>query len=569
MRGNIVANTILTPLMLWRDFDDKKPLETSVLREEEINGIRYTHIRFLGRQIGEKRVQIYGVFAAPSGRDAHPALLILPDGGQAFDLRLSERFVKRGYAVLMIDYSGVRTDGQDCTVYPDEVSYANFNAMGRHFKYVDEDVTKTCWYEWTAVGRYAISYLKNRDDVSKIGVIGIRIGGEIAWKLLLSEDVCCGIPVCAAGWLSYQGIPKFGKDSEVDLSMNDERRRFIAGVDSQAYAQFVHCPVLMLCSTNDDRFDYDRAYDTYSRINSEVECVISYSINSNSCIGKHGINDMDLFLAKHLKGNQVFIPKPVNISIETDEENRLIARVILDRSGEIKKCHVFVSEDCFISSYRYWSEMTEVKYVNETERVFFLNAYEDAKAVFAFAVLEYSSGFTVSSKIAVKYLDHRVANGVPHSKIMFPTAEKAACFAVADSSAFALAGCFLEGIDVKPQSMEGYRCVDGVASPYGLKTYRVGNPKYRPNADALLCFDICSHEPGEVSISFTTVSDDGKQELYMTKLFLAGANGWKNIVLKSKSFKNGNGTPLSGFDRCVSMSLTSDIVFIVNNILWI
>lgn len=564
-----MANAILTPLALWRDFDDKQPLEETILSEEREDGICYTHLNFSGRQTAKGRVRIYGVFAAPETGESFPALLILPDGGKGLDKRLMARFVRRGYAVLMVDYSGSSPEGMH-TVYPEDVAYANFNAMGRHFAYVDTDATETCWYEWTAVGRYAISYLKSRPDVKKLGVMGIRIGGEIAWKLMLSEDVCCGIPVCAAGWLAYRGVHKFGRDAEKELMMDYERHRFMAGVDSQAYAPFVHCPVLMLCSTNDDRFDYDRAYDTYSRINPEVECVISYSINSNSCIGGSGIRDMDLFLDKQLKGRQVFIPRPANIVLDIDDSGRLVAHITLDKCGEMKRCRVFVAEDCMTSSQRDWTEMREVKSSTEQEIVFYLNVYEKAKTVFAFAVLEYSSGFTVSSKIAVFYAEKPFAYGVPKSKIMYQNGDGVACFAVADISKFALAECFLEGEDVKPQLLEGYKGIRGVSSPYGLKTYRVGNPRYTPEPDALLCFDICSREGGEVKVTFASLEEgQPKPVLYRTELYLSGANGWKNIVLKAKNFKQENGTPLRDFSRCVSMSMTSELSFIVNNILWI
>ena len=50
-------------------------------------------------------------------------------------------------------------------------------------------------------------------------------------------------------------------------------------------------------------------------------------------IGNTGLNDLDLFIDKHLKGRAVFVPSPVDISIEEDD-GELVARIKFDRNGE-------------------------------------------------------------------------------------------------------------------------------------------------------------------------------------------------------------------------------------------
>lgn len=87
----------------------------------------------------------------------------------------------------------------------------------------------------------------------------------------------------------------------------------------QSYAPFVKCPVLMLCALRDDAFDYDRAYDTYSRIGFPDGSAIAYSSDSGSCIGPHALVDMDLFLERNLKGREIYIPKPLNISLKSED----------------------------------------------------------------------------------------------------------------------------------------------------------------------------------------------------------------------------------------------------------
>ena len=562
-----LANSILTPQSLWRDFNDKLPLNEFIVKRETEENVEYSFVCFSGRQTKLGRVRIYSLFARPVEGKLFPALLLLPDAGKAFDKTFIRRCVERGYAVLAVDYSG-KAEGRDrYTVYPDDVFYANFQQAGRYMDYVDTDARETSWFEWTAVGLYALQYLKGRPDVGKIGVVGVRTGGEIAWKLMLSPDICCGIPICAAGWLVYKGINKFGKKPEIPF--DDERQRFLAGIDSQSYASFVNCAVLMLCSTNDPRFDYDRAYDTYTRIGNKEDCVISYTVNNSSYIGAQGLNDFDMFLDKYLKNQQVFIPIPLNLSIEIDETGELVATVNKDKRGEVKQLRVFMSEDCLISSQRDWREMKQKKSESEEKVVFLLNAYENAKMVFAFAQAEYSSGFTSSSKIAVKNIDAPFTNGIEKSRVIYMSEENGTeCFAVNDVSDYALCDCIITGEISRPKLIDGYKGIRGISSDYGLKTYRINNPVCRPSEEALISADFCSWESGMLEIVISQIRS-GETLRYAARVWLKGSNGWENHVLHPNDFKTALGTPLASFSQAISLAFRSDVRFCVNNILWL
>lgn len=88
----------------------------------------------------------------------------------------------------------------------------------------------------------------------------------------------------------------------------------------------------MLCAFRDAAFDYDRAYDTYSRIGCTDGSAIVYSADSGSCIGPNALKDLDLFLEKHLKGREIYIPKALNISLAF-EDGTLRADVEYDEGG--------------------------------------------------------------------------------------------------------------------------------------------------------------------------------------------------------------------------------------------
>lgn len=562
-----MANKILTPTTLWSDFDDGLPLQESVLGERTEGKVRLRTVRFAGRAVGDARVDIFARYAEPSEGDKFPALLILPDADRTVDDAAVLRFASLGYAVLMPDYRGSWRGAEGCTVYPEAIAYANLRESERHFDHADETAKETSWYEWVAAARYCIRYLRAQPAVGKIGVIGIRAGGDIAWQLAATcDDLACVIPVCAGGWRAYRGVNKYGDAPE--LKMDDERYRFIAGIESQSYAPYVRCPVLMLCSTNDELFDADRAFDTFSRIAPNCDKTFYFAARYNGHVGNTGLNDLDLFIGKYLKGREVFIPAPAEVAIEEDTDGELVARIRFDRNGEVKYCEVYMAEDMCESAMRDWVRC-ECKGGSAEEQVFRLNAVRGAKRVFAYAKTKYSCGFAVSSKIAVKKLDKDYANSVEPCRILYSSRNGRDSFTVARfDRGDIMADCFLENSRPPVDLVEGPFGICGVASEYGLKLFRINDPRYRPAENALIKFDIYAPQTTMVQIS-VRAEKNGKDIVYQCNLYLAGCESWTDHVLSAKDFKTDGNRPLASLHGAKYISFYSEGAFCINNLLWL
>ena len=84
--------------MLWNDFDDTLPVQCTLLGEQAEEKIILRRLRFFGRAVGNERVNIYALYAAPVKADNMPALLIMPDARRTADAALAARFARRGYA---------------------------------------------------------------------------------------------------------------------------------------------------------------------------------------------------------------------------------------------------------------------------------------------------------------------------------------------------------------------------------------------------------------------------------------------------------------------------------------
>ena len=563
-----MANKILTPTTLWSDFDDSLPVEETVLHREEGEKLRLYTVRFSGRAVGEERVGIFARYAEPSDGEAVPALLILPDADQTIDDAAVRYFASLGYAVLMPDYRGSWRGADGYTAYPEAIAYANLRQAERRFDHADDTARETCWFEWVALARYCVRYLRSKANIGKIGVIGVRAGGDIAWQLAATcDDLACAIPVCAGGWRAYRGVNKYGDAPE--LKMDDERYRFIAGVESQSYAPYVKCPVLMLCSTNDEFFDADRAFDTFSRIASDCDKTFYFAARYNGHIGNTGLKDLELFIGKYLRGREVFIPAPAEIAIDEDADGELVARIRFDRNGEVRYCEVYMAEEMCESAMRDWVRCERKESAGEDEQVFRLNTVRGARRVFAYAKTKYSCGFAVSSKIAVKRLEKDYANSVERCRILYSSRNGRDSFTVARfDRGGTLADCFLQNSLPPVNLMEGPCGIEGIASAYGLKSFRINDPRYRPSENALLKFDVYAPETTTMQIT-VRAEKNGRDILYQCNLFLPGCESWIDHVLSAKDFKTDGNRPLAGLSGAKYISFCAEGRFCINNLLWL
>lgn len=555
---------ILTPLALWSNFDDSLETEAEIISAVESDGVVIERVTLSGRETGEGRVKIAAAFAYDAISPSLETVVVFSDSGDTIDEGVLRFFVSRGYSALMVDYRGAWNGCDFYTQYPENVNYANTALSGRRKDYVDESADKTSWYEWVAVGIYACKYVKERTGGNGIAVVGIRDGGEVAWKIGAAISVSCIVPVCAAGWKAYEGLSKYLAE---EPRLDEERYRFIAGIDSQAYAPYVKCPVLMLCSTNDPRFDYDRAYDTFSRIKPEYQSqsAISYSVRCNSGIGVKSTNDMFMFLDKYLKRRQVFIPKPAEISVEVDKMSNLVARVNFDGTGVMEKCGVYLSEDNINPTVREWIKCPFIKKVSDKEQIYALNIYQKTSAVFVLCYVKYTNGFTVWSKLTVKKISGSFRNMQNKCRVLYTNADGVEGFLISDAKEHAVGGIFFPDTKNLPSLVTKTKGIAGLYCEDGLVTYRMNSPRYAPAPGNILSLDAFCDNDGEITLTVTDLTDG---EDYDYPVNIAGGV-WQKVLAESKSFKSNSGIPLAEFTSNMKLTINSREKFAVNNILWL
>ncbi len=561
-----LANTILTPVTLWKDFDESLPLMEEILSETTLqNGAVLKEVYFLGRETVYGRVKIYAKYFLPKDKEEYPVLMILFEAGFPFDEKLVNRFVTQGFGVLCVDYCGDMGRGRH-TIYPRDIDFANYARAGRAMEYADKTARETSWYEWAAVARYAAKYLSEKKEVTAFGALGLRTGGEILWKIAPYSPLKCMIAICAAGWLAYRDMEKFaGGEMRV---FNEERHRFIAGIDSQSYAPHVKCPVLMISAINDKKCNYDRVYDTFQQINPAVEKAIMYSSHGNGLIGSHSFLDIFMFLDKFLLGRSVYLSKPVGAVAFEDEMGNLNIKASYDPAGDPKECGIFFAEKADNFKSRDWTRLLgNMRDMHNNEIIFPLEVYEGSRKVLFYSFVRYSNGFSITSKIQEVTLKKKYRNGRLKTLLLYSGSEGTQGFSVFRRRASSFADCFADGGSSEVKLMDGYGKIQGVSAMGGIISFRVSEPRCVPPDGACFQFDAYAFKTSKLLIVFYMDAEEKKG--FAIEEEVGGGGKWKNFLFTCNDFKSETGAPLPDFRDVKSVVFLSEDDVLINNMKWL
>ena len=588
---------ILSPVTIWKKFDLTQELNAETV-EETLSpaGFCVQSVFFYGHVTdGGERVKIYARFTRPCGEEKAPALLLLPDALETGE-ELADYFALRGYATLIPDYCGKRAQSAEnnksgaenassekasaekarYTQYPACVAYADYVNAGALDRLESENVEKSAWFEWAYVALYALEYLKSRNDVAKIGVAGVRLGGEIAWMTMLSPDICCGVAINAAGWRSHLGVSKFGGAAVAGVAAQGEDaeavRSFIAGVEAESYAPFVKCPVLMCCAMEDTFFDCDRAYDTFVRLGNPEGSAIVYSADSGKCIGPNALADLDMFLERHLKGRQIYIPKPLSLTMREADGGAIELSVSADADALVKSLSVYYAEGRGgqNSSCRSWQRIRKIAggELKNHGAECSCEPFAGAEYAFAYAVAECVNGFKTVSPVVGKKLCEKKSAAVKSRVIS--VGEKDG-FAVADYQSESLGGIFLEK-ESMPETATGYGGIRGVCSHAGIRTYRISSPRFVADEGAVLKADLYSAFDTSAKITVET-GERGAVSQYSVVVPVSGGGKWKRVLLRAEEFKDeATGAPLNSFSQGLAIVIrpvNENIKVLAANVLWL
>ncbi len=560
-----MAGAILTPKSIWQNFTVDKDFTVEVLSQRKSGDVSTTRLFLDGRKVDGEVVKIYCELIKDVNLDNCPAVLLLQDLGAQNDKRLVSDLLKKGYAVLTVDLAGREEDKEFFTVYPKSIEYANYQTVKDDVYSVKIDATKTCWYEWAVLARYALEYLRSLPFVTKIGGFGIGESATTMWHLAgSSKSLDAVVFAFNAGWAGYRGQQKFSIKPQ--SPSGDELYKFIAGIDAQSYAMHVECPVLTLCATNHPVYDVDRSADTLAFINPDYYTALHYSVGSVDSIDGEGYLDAVLFLNKFLHGNEESLPKEIEIKGKI-KDGLFSAQAVVEKKG-LKSVNLYVAEQQEKPCMRSWQKLDFVKAKDNTFEFDYL-PFKTAKIVTAFAVATYANGFTICSKIIAQRFEEDQINQVYKSNVIYSSREKhaeSAFFSPCEVQSLSkIALTDKSGVVIK----KGPMSISGVMGKCGLTTFKICNDKFKLSEGAMLMMDVFVKETCELSVSY--ICDYfGKKTEYTARIKLNGGAVWHNVKLEMNRFKTAEGMTLKAYEKVQALHVnTSNGEYVLNNLLWV
>jgi hypothetical protein len=107
----------------------------------------------------------------------------------------------------------------------------------------------------------------------------------------------------------------------------------------------------------------------------------------------------------------------------------------------------------------------------------------------------------------------------------------------------------------------------------GIRTYKISSPRYIPDENALLEFEVYSAETQQLEVAIEVADAERAKERYTCIVDVKGGGKWKRIVLTAAEFKGEeSGTSLEKFSDGRALifdceSEENDIT--ITNILWL
>ena len=567
IKEDLMINTILTPTSIWKNFTIPNGIGAQIIDTEKSGGITTSRMMIEGRVVEDGAVQIYAELSRNEKLATCPVVLLLEDFSINKDRTLIKDLVKKGFAVLAVDIEGEKEGKEFFTLYPESISYAKLENVKDALYEVKDNAVATCWYEWCAVLRYALKYLKEQKWVSKVGGFAFSDVATALWHLAgTDESLDCAVFGLNAGWQGYKGLHKFS--GEVEPQFTDEMYMFIAGVDAQSYAMRVTCPTLLLCATNNDKFDVDRACDTLAKMPEGVYRAVHYSINYIDRIDHDAYNNATMFFDKFLQQNQDLI-LPNDMEIKADIVDGKIEIEINTEETDIEEMSIYVAQEYSTPKLRGWHKIALEKQSDGKYCASYL-PYAESELFMLFATLEYKNGYIICTNIIGKRFNENEISKTYKNTILFSSRKENA------HTIFAPAYPAQENPDKvnvfdkgKVFIKKGPMGIEGVGSNCGLLSFIIGSKKYKPNDGAMFMIDVYAKEKATLTIKLITDYFGNKTE-YLSNTNILGGDVWHNVQIDMNKFKTIEGMPLKEYDKVEAIEIdVKDCEFLINNALWV
>lgn len=531
----------LTPTQLWESYDpSEKGIELSILNTSRKESVIEMNIAFSAR-LGSDKTRARARVLYPTNGKVFPVILAVDDGYLP-----EEKLIESGFAIVYCDFSG-----HNGTIYGESVKFAEYGNEGEHIT-AKLGADNSAVFVRAKLMRRLITAVESLPmlDSKAIAVTAWGINASIAWQTAgMDKRVKALMPMLNFGWMDVR---------ELDNSLtDDEIIRWNIGCSIQAYAKFVECKILILLSTNNKNFKFDKLNDTIHALNAKAQYSLYVSPQTDEQLYECD-ETVIKFLKAALVSDKVLISAPqINYSIA---ENQLNIGIDVDNSlSEIKEVLLFYTyggeDGAEYRSWRFVQVGCDITGRGRTD----ISIFDNTKNVYCFARANYKNGVTLCSEPMCIDSDaiKDVTVKATKKRIIYERKIGVSQF-----------------IEVRPNSRYvtpsirlemGAFDILGIATDNPIiKSYRIGEISNEDN-DSILQMDVFSAQASEFTVGLIT--GDGVE--YSQTISLDNNTDWQKLQFNVSDFKDTDLHSMKNWSDVKCMKIYNADKILFNNILWV
>ena len=536
-----MAIKFLTPVQLWQDFDPlAAPLEISIEYNTESDGLRLKGAYFTAITEDEESVRAFAEVktAVPSPKKS--ILCVMNSGDQAAFAEGFDELLKRGFAIMTLDVSGLPDEEGRATRYSSGFSYASF-AAGTPDRFLASPSAKSSpVFLWAKIARRAISLLQYFVPKVKTAVMGAKTAADVAWQVASSDPRVSAL-VALLGDYSEPPI------EEEDSSNADS---YTMSLSAKSAARLVKCPCLIATASNAHGGDVEKVNEVANQTIEGVTCSLVITPRLNAQVDAADLLSTYKWLDRTMKGE----PSP-DLKLNAHTEETLLCFQLTSDKVKAQSATLYYSYNDVPPEYRHWHELPMKKHEDGSFTAE-ANVWEGDREIYAYATVTISGGQAYASK----ELGTLVSSLTPYltSQFLLDTESDHGFYADNSEKTFV---SFKQDFSVSeaPDGVPGF-CGNG-----SLRT-NILSESGRYESAAALHISVYSKTDGEIHVSLLKQEPEGVVT-YTATCAVAGEE-WTRLALSPDDFKTTDLIPMKNWDGLYSIILPDTDDKYYNNFLW-
>lgn len=531
----------LTPVQLWQDYDPvSAPLDISIEYTKEIDGLSVKGAYFTAFAEEGESVRAFAEIKTATASPKKAILCVMNSAGQAAMAESFDDLIKRGFAVMTLDVSGIPDAEGRSARYSEGLSYASF-AVGTPDRFLASPSAKSSpVFLWTKMARRALTLLEYFYPKARPAVMGAESAADIAWQVAATDSRVAAL-VALLG--DYSDPPT----EEDDTSNADS---YMMTLSAKSAARLLKCPCLIATAANAHGGDVEKVNEVACQLREGVPYTIVITPRLNAQINASDLLLTYKWLDRTFKGEST----PEMLLSSVLESDKLIF-TLSGGEAKIQSATLYYAYNDAEPGCRHWHE-EQMRKKEDGTFISEVPVWMGDHEVYAYAVQTIAGGLSYASK----GFGTLVTSGTPYLTSQFLLDTESDHGFYSDNSAETFLA-FKDDFMIKdaPDGVPGF-CGKGKLRTNILSEHG----RYEPATN--LHLSAYSVEEAEIRVILIKSEGDALVEYVATCPLEAGE--WTRLSLDVDDFKTEGLIPMKDWEGLCSIILPDTDDKYYNNFLW-